>query len=69
MCINLASLGNVALISSDHCLSFRAAQVNPKLPVSQWVINMMQRTYQRSSMMQLLDVVKRTHPLTEYAHW
>lgn len=43
--------------------------MNPKLPVSQWVINMMQRTYQRSSMMQLLDVVKRTHPLTEYAHW
>jgi hypothetical protein len=38
------------------------SQLNPKLPISSWVINFMQTSYQKASLMQLLDIVKRAQP-------
>lgn len=43
--------------------------MNPKLPISGWVIKLMQQTYQRASMMQLISLVKKTQPHPDYAHW
>ncbi len=43
--------------------------LNPKLPISGWVVQMMQNTYQRASLLSMLDLVKKAEPHPMFIQW
>ncbi|TFJ82654.1 hypothetical protein NSK_006078 [Nannochloropsis salina CCMP1776] len=45
------------------------SSLNPKLPVNGWLVQMMQNTYQRASLLAMLDLIKRAKPHPSFVHW
>lgn len=43
--------------------------LNPKLPINGWVVQMMQNTYQRASLLSMLDLVKKADPHPVFMQW
>jgi hypothetical protein len=47
----------------------RPRQIDPKLPINAWLVSLMQESYQRASLMAMMELVAKAQPHAEFAHW